>query len=63
MLFRAIPLGSLRRMSPEVGDIDIAVSTSDRKEAIKYILQFEKIDNITDEGETKVLLLSKTECR
>jgi len=50
-VIEADPLGSLRRMLPTVGDIDIAVSTKNPKAALDYFFKFHKIKKIVSRGE------------
>jgi len=58
-VIEAVPLGSLRRMMPTVGDIDIAVATSDPKSVIKHFVNYPYKERIIEEGqETASILLS-----
>lgn len=55
----ALPLGSLRRMMPTVGDIDIAVATNDPRSAIKHFVAYPYKERIIEQGEaTASILLS-----
>jgi len=53
-VLEAEPLGSLRRQTPTVGDIDLAVATKDPPAAVKHFLSFPQIKKITDQGKKKV---------
>jgi len=46
----AISLGSLRRMMPTIGDIDIAVSTDNPKEVIKHFITYPYLERIIEKG-------------
>lgn len=48
-----IPLGSLRRLSPTVGDIDIACASTKSKEIIEYFLQYPEIVQVIAQGKNK----------
>ena len=52
-VFRANYLGSLRRESAMVGDIDIAVATENSKEVINHFAQYPKIIKIISKGNIK----------
>lgn len=47
----AIALGSLRRRSSTVGDLDIAVSTTCPEEAISHFLEFSEIEDVLAHGD------------
>ncbi|MGB9911129.1 MAG: DNA polymerase/3'-5' exonuclease PolX [Microgenomates group bacterium] len=49
-VLRADPLGSLRRKTATVGDIDIAVATNQPEKVISYFLKFPKIRKIIEKG-------------
>ncbi len=53
----AYPLGSLRRMVSTVGDIDIAVSTTETQKAIEYFTNYPYKDRIIEKGPTSASLL------
>ncbi len=54
----AIPLGSLRRMKPTVGDIDIAVSTDKPDEAIKHFVSYPYKERIIEQGPSTASILT-----
>lgn len=45
------PLGSLRRMVATVGDIDIAVASSDPNGVIKYFVNYPAVSRVIEKGE------------
>lgn len=51
-------LGSLRRMKPLVGDIDIAVSSNDTKETIEHFTKYPRTERIIEKGPTTSSLLT-----
>lgn len=51
-----IPLGSLRRLSPNVGDIDIACASQKSTEIINYFLQYPEIVQVISHGQDKASL-------
>lgn len=51
-----IPLGSLRRLSATVGDIDIACASNKSEEIIDYFLQYPKIVQVIAKGKNKASL-------
>lgn len=51
-----IPLGSLRRLSNTVGDIDIAASSNDTEDIIDYFLQYPEIVQVIARGKNKASL-------
>lgn len=51
-IVEAYPLGSLRRMVPTVGDIDIAISTNNPNEAIKHFIAYPYQERVIEKGET-----------
>lgn len=53
----AEPLGSLRRMAPTVGDIDIAVTSKDPKSVIDYFVDFPAKERVIEKGPTTASLL------
>lgn len=55
---KAVPLGSLRRMMPTVGDIDIAVATNNPKEAIEHFAAYPYKDRIIEKGSATSSLLT-----
>lgn len=44
-------LGSLRRKSPSIGDIDISIATTKPKEAFDHIVSFPSIEQIIERGD------------
>ncbi len=50
-------LGSLRRRCSTIGDIDIAVATSDHEKVIKYFLEYPKKTKFIEAGEKKASIL------
>jgi len=55
---KAVFLGSLRRMAPTVGDIDIAVATNNPKEAIKHFISYPYKERIIEEGPASASILT-----
>ena len=55
----AEPLGSLRRMNPTVGDIDIAVASNHPKAVIKHFTAFGEISKVLEAGERKSSIILK----
>lgn len=51
-----IPLGSLRRLSATVGDIDIACASNKSEEIIEYFLQYPEIVQVIAKGKNKASL-------
>lgn len=51
-----IPLGSLRRQSKTVGDIDIAAASNKCEEIIQYFLQYPEIIQVIAQGKNKASL-------
>ncbi|MGI6278853.1 MAG: DNA polymerase/3'-5' exonuclease PolX [Patescibacteria group bacterium] len=61
-VIEAYPLGSLRRKTETVGDIDIAVKTKKGQEVIDHFTNFPKADRVLTKGETtsaSILLANK----
>jgi len=56
-ILRADPLGSLRRMTSTVGDIDISAQTDHQAEIIDYFIKYPEIDEILEKGEVKARVL------
>ena len=50
-------LGSLRRREPTVGDLDIAVATSNPKAVISYFVAFPEVAVITAQGESRAAVI------
>src|SRR3972149_2024146 len=55
----AEPLGSLRRMNPTVGDIDIAVASNHPKTVIKHFTAFGEVSKVLEAGERKGSVILK----
>ncbi|HEX7042965.1 MAG TPA: helix-hairpin-helix domain-containing protein [Patescibacteria group bacterium] len=51
-------LGSLRRKSPTVGDVDIAVSTKDPEEVIRHFVAYPYKDRVIEKGPTTASILT-----
>lgn len=56
-VLKTYPLGSLRRMMPTIGDIDIAVATNKPKEVIKYFVSYPYKERVIEEGDTTASIL------
>ncbi|MDZ4228385.1 MAG: hypothetical protein U1E54_04015 [Candidatus Levybacteria bacterium] len=54
----AAPLGSLRRMMPTVGDVDIAVATDKPNEAIEHFISYPYKDRIIEKGPATASILT-----
>lgn len=54
---KAEVLGSLRRRSPTVGDIDIAVATSNPKKVIDYFVDYPHKERVIEQGNISASLL------
>ncbi len=50
-------LGSLRRREPTVGDLDIAVTTSNPKAVVAHFVAFEEVAVITAQGESRAAVV------
>jgi len=57
---RADPLGSLRRQTATVGDIDIAVATSQSAKVTKHFVSYPGVSRILSQGEAKASVILKT---
>lgn len=55
----AEPLGSLRRMNPTVGDIDIAVASKSPKSVINHFINFGEVSKVLEAGERKASVILK----
>ena len=55
---KAVPLGSMRRMMPTVGDIDVAVATNNPKDAIEHFVSYPYKDRIIEKGSATSSLLT-----
>lgn len=54
---RVEPLGSLRRMAPTVGDIDIATSTNKPKVVIDHFVKYPNRDRVIEKGDTTASMI------
>lgn len=54
---KALPLGSLRRMKPLVGDIDIAVSSNNPGKAIEHFVKYPGLDRVIEKGDISSSIL------
>ncbi len=50
----AVALGSLRRRSPTVGDLDIAIKTKNPEAALSHFAKFREIEEVLVEGDKRV---------
>ena len=57
-IIEAVPLGSLRRMMPTVGDIDIAVATNNPKAAINHFVAYPYKERILEQGPSTASVLT-----
>lgn len=55
---RVEPLGSLRRMMPTVGDIDIAVATDEPEKVIEHFVNYPYRDRIIEKGAASASILT-----
>ncbi len=55
---RAEPLGSLRRMKPLVGDIDIAVSSKNPKVVIEHFIKYPRSERVIEKGVVTASILT-----
>ena len=55
----AEPLGSLRRMNPTVGDVDIAVASKSPRAVIKHFTAFGEVSKVLEAGERKSSIILK----
>jgi DNA polymerase (family 10) len=56
-VLRIEALGSLRRMMPTVGDIDLAVSTNNPKKIMDHFIQYPYKERVLDKGEVSSSIL------
>ena len=54
---RAVFLGSLRRMVPTIGDIDIGIATNNSKEVIEHFISYPYKERIIEEGPASASIL------
>lgn len=57
-VFKAEPLGSLRRKKETVGDIDIAVSSENPQSVIKHFIKYPFMRRIVEKGRTTASILT-----
>ncbi len=57
-VIKAVPLGSLRRMMPTVGDIDIAVATNEPKKAIEHFANYPYKERVIEKGDASSSILT-----
>jgi len=58
VVVEAVALGSLRRMKPTVGDIDIALATDKPQEAVKHFVSYPYKDRIIEQGPSSASILT-----
>ncbi len=56
-ILNAYPLGSLRRLAPTIGDIDIAISTNNPQKAIEHFVQYPYKERMIEKGDVSASLL------
>lgn len=56
---RAVPCGSIRRLSETIGDIDIVVSTTDPAAVSEAVKRFPEVSEIVGSGETKTSFITR----
>ena len=57
-VIKAVPLGSLRRMMPTVGDIDIAIATDKPKQTIEHFISYPYKERIIEKGPATASILT-----
>ncbi len=57
-VIKAVPLGSMRRMMPTVGDIDIAVATDKSQEVIEHFVAYPYKERVIEKGPTTASILT-----
>ncbi|MEK7534380.1 MAG: hypothetical protein AAB600_03505 [Patescibacteria group bacterium] len=57
-VLNALPLGSLRRMAPTVGDIDIAVATNEPSLVIDHFVSYPYKERVIEKGPTTASILT-----
>lgn len=57
VIAKAVPLGSLRRMMPTVGDVDIAATTNDPKNTIAHFVNYPYKERIIEKGSATASIL------
>lgn len=57
-VIRAVSLGSLRRMMPTVGDIDIAVATNKPQNVIEHFVSYPYKDRVIEKGPSTASILT-----
>lgn len=56
---RIDPLGSLRRMSPTIGDIDLAAASNKPQKVINAFVSLRSVERILDQGDRKASVMLK----
>lgn len=54
---RAEPLGSLRRQAETIGDIDLAVASSEPKKVVEYFTKYPFLERIIEKGDVSASIL------
>lgn len=57
-VIKAVPLGSLRRMMPTVGDIDIAIASNKPKDAIEHFVLYPYKERVIEKGPSSASILT-----
>lgn len=57
-VIKAAPLGSLRRMMPTVGDIDIAIASNKPKDAIEHFVLYPYKERVIEKGPSSASILT-----
>jgi DNA polymerase (family X) len=57
-IVKAVPLGSLRRMTPTIGDIDIAVATNEPEKAIEHFVSYPYRERVIEKGPESASILT-----
>jgi DNA polymerase (family 10) len=60
---RADTLGSLRRMVPTVGDVDIAVASTDPKAVVEAFVGMKDVQKVLAQGSAKASVVLKNDCQ
>ncbi|MDP2638466.1 MAG: DNA polymerase III [Candidatus Levybacteria bacterium] len=55
---KVFPLGSLRRMKPTIGDVDIAVASDNPKEVISHFVNYPYKDRVIEKGDVSASILA-----
>lgn len=54
---QAFPLGSLRRMMPTIGDVDIAVDSDHPDEVLEHFIKYPGVERVISKGDAKSSIL------